>query len=214
MAVTAIEQEAAREEAKVKPEKGTYRGIDGIKFGDAVLAPVGPNLYFATKKEAMHLALDVYSDKKKSLADKKGPGDAKKALPAGPLAWLRLDLEFVHNQPGAKASYAVPNDNVQAMLAAGSTLNAIGRAPFLAAALVRDRDTFRGLPVHLPGGGREGMPEGLALHVPPKGFAGLPLLEPKGAVVSHNFYLDFKALSGNCAASCLTRRSPPTSRKA
>src|SRR5262249_41558236 len=217
LAITAIEQEAAREEAKIKPEKGAYRGIDGVKFGDAYLAVVGPNLYlaiepprvpprnlelldpgltnhsFANKKKAMHLALDVYLEKKKSLAGKTGPADAKKSLPVDPLAWIWFDLDFAHKQPGAKAAYAVPNDNVAQMLVAGSTLNAIGRAPFVAAALVRDKDTFQ-LTVRMPGGGRDGMPEGLALHVPPKGFGTMPLLEPRGAIVSHNFYLDFKAL--------------------
>jgi hypothetical protein len=193
MAVTAIEREIAREDAKAKPEKVNYRGIDGIKVGDALLVPIGPNFYFSNNKEAMHLAIDLHLDKKKSLADKAGPAAAKKALPADPLAWLWFDLEAAHNAPNAKAAYAVPSDNVVQMLAAGSTLNAIGRAPFLAAALIHEKDTFL-FTVRLPGGGREGMPEGLALHVPPKGYGTLPLLEPKGVIVSHNLYLDPKAL--------------------
>ena len=226
LAVTAIEQEAAREGAKVGPEKYAYRGVEGLKFGDAFLAPVGPNLYFAAgagsqstravgllapiaaklysamEKTVIQRALDVYLDKKKSLANKKGPADAKRALPADPLAWLWFDLAVAHNAPGAKAAYTVPSDNVIQMLIAGSTLNAIGRAPFLAAALVRDKDTFQ-ITVRMPGGGRDRMPEGLALHVPPKGF-GAALVGTEGRDRQPQLYLDFKAL-WSCAASCSTK---------
>src|SRR5207244_4997985 len=128
-----------------------------------------------------------------SLADVKGPAEAKKTLPADSLAWLWFDLDIAHQAPKAKDIYALPSNDVNLMLIAGSTLNAIGRAPFVCAGLTYRKDTLL-YTLRLPGGGRDGMPEALALHVPPKGMGTLPLLEPKGVLFSHSFYLDFKAL--------------------
>ncbi|HLW64553.1 MAG TPA: hypothetical protein VKS79_04475, partial [Gemmataceae bacterium] len=77
-------------------------------------------------------------------------------------------------------------------LAAGGTINAVGRAPFLAVGLYR-RDNSFGLTFRLPGD-RKDVPEALALHVPKKGEpATLPLLEPKSVLFSESLYFDPKA---------------------
>src|SRR5260370_564237 len=93
LAISGIEQELARDESKEKVAKGNYRGIEGFKIGDAHFGQIENALLFTNKKEAIHAAIDTYLDKKKSLADAKGTQEAHKAVPAGSLAWLRLDLE-------------------------------------------------------------------------------------------------------------------------
>ena len=190
LGVSMIEQELARDESKAKVEKSKYRGIEGMKIGDFQFAQIDNCLLFTNKKEALRAAVDTYLDKKKSLADAPGPRDARKAVPAGSLAWLWLDLDVARKAPNAKEVFALPGNDIIQMLLAGSSINAVGRAPFLAVGLHQTGETI-GLAFRMPGGGRDGLPEPLSLHVPPAGQPGcLPLLEPKGVILSHSFYLD------------------------
>src|SRR5437870_3306441 len=82
--------------------RAAHRGIDGYKVGDAYFTQVENALLFANKKEAMQAALDTHLDKKRNLADAKGPGEARKAVPPGSLAWLWLDLDVARKAPNAK----------------------------------------------------------------------------------------------------------------
>ncbi|MFL5342249.1 MAG: DUF3352 domain-containing protein [Gemmataceae bacterium] len=193
LAISMIEQELAREESKEKVEKKTYRGIDGYKIGDAHFTQVGGALLLSNKKEAMQAAIDTHLDKKKSLADVKGPNDARKAVPANSLAWLWLDLDVARKAPNAKETFALPGNDIIQMLLAGGTINAVGRAPFLAVGLHHTGDTL-GLALRLPGGGRQGLPEVLALHIPPRDAPAPPLLETQGVILSHCLYLDLNTL--------------------
>jgi hypothetical protein len=113
-------------------------------------------------------------------------------LPKECLAWLWLDLDYVHKLPNAKAVFSLPaNDPIQTF-AAGGTINAVGRAPFVAVGLYRHENSL-GLTFRLPGD-RKDVPEALAMHVPKPGEPGtLPLLEPKSVLFSESLYFDPKA---------------------
>jgi hypothetical protein len=190
LAVNLFEQELARQESKEKVEKATYRGIDGYKIGDFRIARVGAALVVSNNKDTLKAALGLNAGQGKSLADAPGPRDARKALPAECLAWLWLNLDVARNAPNAKAMFELPSNDPVQTFAIGGWLNVVKRSPFLAAGLVRDNDAFR-LTLRFPGGGHDGMPEALALHVPPLGKpGGMGLLEPKGVIFSHNFYFD------------------------
>jgi hypothetical protein len=190
LALNLVEQELARQESKEKIEKTTHRGIDAYKFGDLMIARAGATLIVGNKKEALKLAIDVNAGEGKSLADAAGPRDARKALPADCLAWLWLDLDVARKAPNAKAMFELPSNDPVQTFAIGGWLNVVKRAPFLAAGLTRDKDAFR-LTLRFSGGGHDGMPEALRLHVPPAGKpGGMGLLEPKGVILSHNFYFD------------------------
>ena len=38
--------------------------------------------------------------------------------------------------------------------------------------------------------GRDGMGQGMSVHIPPAGYQAPPLLQPKGVVYSNSFYMD------------------------
>src|SRR5207247_1373713 len=68
-------------------------------------------------------------------------------------------------------------------------LDVLGRTPYVAAGLCREKDGFL-LTFRMPRG-RKGMGSDRALHLPPAGQSGsLPLLEPRGVLYSESSYLD------------------------
>jgi hypothetical protein len=194
LVLSVIEQELIRAESKDRIETIRYQGVEVHKNGsEFFVARVGSTMLLANREVAMKRALDLNAEGDvKSLAHAKGPREARELLPKDSLAWLWLDLEYVHQLPNAKALFSLPaNDPIQ-MFAAGSTINAVGRAPFLAVGLYRHENTF-GLTIRLPGD-RKDIPEALALHVPKPGKPGtLPLLEPKNVLASESLYFDPKA---------------------
>lgn len=186
-----IEQELARQDSKVKPEKGSYRDLPTVKVGNDLHAGLaGSALLVSNNEKALHLALDLHLDKgKNSLANVASIGDARKLLPAQPLGWLWLNMETVHKAPQAKDIFTLPRNDAILTVLFGGLLDVAGRAPFLAAGLCRDDRGFV-FSVRLPKG-REGSSPALTTHIPPADTVGtLPLLEPKGVVYSTSSYTD------------------------
>jgi hypothetical protein len=115
--------------------------------------------------------------------------EARKALPAEPLAWAWLNLETVRQAPQAKEIFARPSNQPILTVPFNGYLDVLGRSPYLAAGFYRRSDGFL-TTLRLPRG-REGMPAEVATHVPPPGEPGSrPLLEPKGVLYSTSYYLD------------------------
>ncbi len=186
-----IEQELARQGAKERVEKGSYRDRDTVQIGtDFHAALAGPTLLISNKEEALRRAIDLALDGGKgSLAETTSVAEARKLLPAKPLAWLWMNLDTVHKAPQAKEVFALPRNDVNLTVLFGGLLDVAGRSPFLCAALVKDDGGFTAS-VRFPRG-REGSAEALTTHIPPAGTAGsLPLLEPKGVIYSNSHYLD------------------------
>jgi len=186
-----IEQELGRQESKDKIEKGLYQKIATYRIGKEYhAAAAGSALLFSNSEQGLHGAIDRHLDGgKKSLAGVKGVAEARKMLPAEPLAWAWLNLENVRQFPQVKDIFKQPNDNFLLSVPFGGLLDVAGRAPFLCAGFYQEKDSFR-LTFRLPRG-REGMAPEMAVHIPPADQPGSrPLLEPKGVVLSTSFYLD------------------------
>jgi len=189
-----IEQELARQEGAPKLVPGSYQGIQVTTIGkDAHLARVGATLLFANKRAAIEGAVDLATGKTDiSLAKKPAVEEARKLLPGDPLAWMWMDMGRVRQvSPEADALYKTPREPLATMLF-GGYFDVLSRTPFLAMALVRDKDDFA-FHVRAPVG-RDGMGPDRFLHVGPDGrAASRPPLEPKGVLFSTSFHLDLAA---------------------
>jgi Protein of unknown function (DUF3352) len=191
LALEVIEQELARQEAKDRPEKDTYRGVETVRVGkDFHAAVVGSTLLISNKDDVLHLALDLQADGgEKSLAHVGSVAEARKLLPADPWAWAWVNLETVHKAPQAKDAFKLPRENAALTVLFGGYLDVAGRSPFACAGLYPEKDGFV-TTVRLPRG-RDGLPPPLAAHVPPAGEPGSrPLLKPKGVMFSSSYYVD------------------------
>jgi hypothetical protein len=184
-----LEQEIARREGKERVEKAPYRGIDAVHLGKEFhAAVVGSALLISNNDKSLHAALDLHLDGgKNSLAHSPTVAEARKLLPADPLASLWLNLETVQKEPKVKDVFASGRDPNLTVLF-GGWLDAARRSPYLCAALGRESGGFL-LTLRMPGGRDGGGPE-QAVHVPPPGVDAAPLLEPRGVVLSHSFYLN------------------------
>src|SRR5262249_48185635 len=123
-----------------------------------------------------------------SLAANADIADAKKLLPAKPLAWVWLSLDAAHKSPQGKDLFAVPRNDATLTVLFGGILDMVGRSPYVCAALAKENDDLL-LSVGMPRG-RDGRREGLSLHVPPAGKSVLPPLKPKSTLFSTSYYFD------------------------
>jgi hypothetical protein len=190
LAATIIEGELARQESKDRLDRSAYRSMATLHIGTAFhAATLGSALVVANKRDVLEAAISTYLDGKHSITEVAGLREARKLLPAEPLAWLWLNLDPVHKAPQAKEIFAHPRNDPNLTISAGGLLDVARRSPFLCGALYRDKDRFI-TTVRMPRG-REGMPPELVIHIPPSEEAGaLPLLEPKGVLYSASLYLD------------------------
>ena len=191
LGLAVIEQELARQDAKQRVEKGSYRDRETLRIGkDFHAAVIGAKLLLANKEEVLKLSIDLALDGGKgSLADSASVAAAKKLLPAHPLASLWVNLETVYQSPQAKEVIKLPRNDANLTVLFGGLLDVAGRSPFACAALVKDDAGFT-TTVRFPRG-RDGSAEALTTHIPPAPGAGsLPLLEPKGVIFSSSYYLD------------------------
>ncbi|MBX9628805.1 MAG: hypothetical protein K2X82_33735 [Gemmataceae bacterium] len=187
-----LDDELARQGAPTKAVRGTDGGADTLRLGDDLhAARHGATLLVSNKAEALKAALDLALGRGdgESVAGKSSLGAARTLLPKGPLARLWVDLASVKQSQAAKDFFEATRKEFLQTLVAGSTIDCVKRADFVAAGLYHEGGTFR-LAVRLPAG-RDAFPEEFALHVPPEGKPGsLPLLEPPGVLYSQSFYLD------------------------
>ncbi len=186
-----IEQELARQESKDHLEKQTYRDLETYHVGKGFhVAAAGTVLFAANRAEALHLLLDTYLDGKKSVAQNPTVAEARKLLPARPLAWGWLNLDTVRKAPQAKEVFAQPRNDPFLTVGFGGYLDVARRSSFLCGAVYQDDKHRLIATVRMPQG-RDGMLAEVATHIPPVGtVASLPLLEPKGVVFSQTSYFD------------------------
>jgi hypothetical protein len=185
------EQELARQGAKDRPEKGSYRDVETVRIGGQFhAAVVGSALLVSNFEEALHRAIDLHLDGGKAgLAGNPGVEEARKLLPGHPAGMAWLNLETVRKAPQAKDVFALPRDNFLLTVTNGGILDVVGRSPFVCAGLYADGDGLA-LRARLPRG-RDGLAPPLATHVPPAGRPGsLPVLRPRGVIYSDSYYLD------------------------
>lgn len=191
-----LEQELARQEAKEKPVKGVYEGIETVRVGTEFhAARVGTALFLSNNEKALRAGLDLHLGRgKASMADVPGVAEAAKLLPPDPLVTAWLNMETVRQSPEAKAVYkSPPRDDPNLTVLFGHYLDLLGRAPFVSAGIYRGKDGFT-TTVRMPRG-REGMGADRLLHVPPAGQPGSrPLLEPKNVLYSESNYFNISAV--------------------
>jgi hypothetical protein len=201
LALKVIEEEASREGgAPAKMETRQYEGCDCAKIGDDFFfARVVDALVLANTKESLKAAIDQHvangkGPNLKTMANSPRMRAETKILPANPIAWFWMDLKPVKELPQAKDLFVSPrNDIVQTLLFAGQ-LDVARRSDFVSAGLFHDKGNFH-FRLRAPAG-RDGMARDVELHLPkdPKVGGSLPLLEPKGVLFCHSFYMDFETL--------------------
>ncbi len=189
-ALDVLAQELARQEAKEKVEKGSYKDIETVRIGDFHAARVGAAVLISNKKEGLHLALDRHADGgQHSLASVAAVKDSARLLPPHALARLWVNLETIKASPQGKDIFTSPRNDVNLTVLFGGQIDVATRAPYVCAGLYQEKDGFLAT-LRLPAG-REGASADFALHVPPADGPGLlPLLEPKEVVYSSSFFLD------------------------
>jgi hypothetical protein len=192
LGLSVVEQELARQEAKDKPIKGTYEGIETVRIGAEFHAAVaGDALFLSNSEKALHAGLDRRLGRgEKSMADVPAVRDAAKLLPSEPLVSVWLNMETVRKAPEAKPLYqSLPRDDPGQTVLFGHYLDLLGRSQFACAGIYRDKDGFT-TTLRVPRG-RDGMGLDQLLHLPPPGKPGSrPLLEPKNVLYSESNYLD------------------------
>lgn len=198
LAFDLINSELARLGETTRLERGTYQGFEGFRAGNFYIGRIGAATVLASSKEAIQAVIDRELARGRgetvaSAADAEGPKAARELLPPDCLAWLWFGLDTVKGTPQGMQVFAQPRDDVILTFLFGGILDAIRRADFVAAGINRTDEGFS-LSVRLPSA-RADLPEELTMHVPPIGEPGtLPLLEPKGVLFSHSFYLDVNAM--------------------
>jgi hypothetical protein len=193
LAFKVIEEEAERQGSKERLVRKKYQGVECVQIGpDFKVARVGDAILAANKDQALKAGLDAWagSGKNTTFASSSGPKDVAKILPPNPAAWLWVNLVPVKASPEAKNVLTTPrNDVVQTVLFA-DLLDVARRSDFLAVGVYHNAGDFN-LAVRMPAG-RDGMAADVEIHAPKDPNVGgtLPLLEPKGVLFSHSFYLD------------------------
>lgn len=199
LVVELITAELARQsppDKPVKPERGPVKGADAMKIGDGFFAlRHKATLVVSNKKEAAEktLALVAAEQGAESVLANPNVPAAKKLLGGDPLAWFWFDLKKAKEDKGFSDYLETASKQAFILFVLGSTTDAIRRADFVVGGLTHTAAGFK-LSVQLPAK-RADLPPVMALHAPLKNetHGSLPLLEPKGVLVSHSMYLDVAA---------------------
>jgi hypothetical protein len=187
-----VEQELARQEAKEKPIRGSYKEYNTVHIGDKFhAAVVGSALLLSNSEKALHAGLDRHHNGgKQSMAEVSGVHEAAQLLPPQPLVSAWLNMTKIKQSPEAKAAYkAPPRDDPALTIVLGQYLNLLGRTPYVCAGIYSDKEGFSAT-IRTPRG-REGMGGDKLLHIPPAGAPGSrPLLKPANLLYSESNYFE------------------------
>jgi hypothetical protein len=186
-----IEHELARQEVKAQPIKVVHRNIETVHLGPQFHAAVaGSALFVSNHAKALQAALDLHLDGgQANLARLDGVVEARKGLPANPVAWSWLNFEPVHHIPQARNLFDEKQNDPILTVSVGFLLDILRRSPHLSAGLYLDDKGLRAR-VLFPRG-REGMADKFAVFAPAADQVGsLPLLEPRNVLFSTSYYLD------------------------
>src|SRR4029079_2100048 len=110
VSIEILEAELAREEAKEKLRRAKYRDQETFHIGkDFHAAVVGLSILISNKEDVLHKSLDLHADgPAQSLAPVADIAEARKLLPANPLAWAWLNLAEAHK--AGKDVFATPRN--------------------------------------------------------------------------------------------------------
>ena len=188
LAIRTAEEEVARRGEKQQIEKKEVAGHEAVKLGDLLAVRVGAQVIVSNNEAMLKAsALHAAADRAKSTPHK-ARKSAFAVLPKDPLAWMWIDFAALKKTQGVKDFFDTANDQIVLAVGAGATIDCLKRADFVAAGVYKEAGGFR-FSLRIPAG-REGLPAGSHLHVPPDGEPGsLPLLEPPGTIYSQSFYL-------------------------
>ena len=201
-AQSVVEQELSRQESKVKLLKGKYKEFETWTFGKGLHTAMFEDvILISNQEEALQKGLDLQIANKRdggkpllSILNVKGLAEGKKLLSPDPLLWAWINLEYIKQAPEAKNVLTTPrNDSILTFAFAG-LLDVARRASFLTLGLYKTPEGFT-IGIRMPAG-REGRAADVVLHLPEDDSvtSSLPLLEPKGVIFSHSFYLDLGAM--------------------
>jgi hypothetical protein len=196
LAVDVITDELGRQD-KGGPEPTSYRGIDGVRFGDKLyVAAVGSALLVGNKTESVQAAIDLHLDGPgNSLRDDPRLQEGRKLLPAAPLAWLWLDFAKARAQPQFKVVLDTFTTEPAFSLVLGGLPDILQRTPCVAVGLFKETDGFA-LRLRYPRG-RDGMSDRAQIMLPDAVDRVPPLLEPKNMVFTAGQYLDLARIYAN-----------------
>jgi hypothetical protein len=197
-AVAAIEQEMARNESKDKVSREKYQDFETLHIGkDLHACRLGSALLVSNKPEALKAGIDQHFENMpkrdrpaKNMLNSPSYERARKLLPANPLVSLYYGFNYLKGRQEAKNLLTDQRENTTLTFLAAGVLDVVRRSDFVMAGILQKSDGFS-LSVRMPAG-RDGMAEDVELHLPrdAKVSGSLPLLEPKGVIFSHSFYLD------------------------
>ncbi len=202
LALKALEEEVARQAGSganaddSKLRHATYKGCETVHLGKEFhAARMGAVLYIATQEVALQKGLDLAVSKSTngSIGALASPKAARKLLGGEPLAWVWFDFAKTKESQATKDFFEATRKDFLQTLVLGSSIDAVRRSDFITAGLYGTSAGLKAV-LKLPAK-RADLPPEFVLHAPPAGQpASLPLLEPKGAVYSQSFYLDFGTL--------------------
>jgi hypothetical protein len=194
LALQVAEEELARQESKDRVVRAAHRGVPTFAVGkDLAMAVIGSAMVVSNTAQAVNHAIDQSLDGSRASAVAAAPvNEARKLLPPAPAAWLWLNLQPAHEEPGLKAFFDQTKDNGIVAVFFGGLFNIASRAPYLCMGLYQKGHEYD-LTLRFPRG-RKGMAEAVALHLPDNNEASLPLLEPARTVFSASYYLDLDKL--------------------
>lgn len=184
LTVEIAEAEAGRQEGSEPIKKDRYRNIEVVRFNKNSFATVaGSALLVSNAGKGLQNGLDLHLNGGKSLANSDRLAEARKQLPAKPLAWGWLNLETTLHK-------ALGKDKVQNILIVlGGWFELARKSPSVVAGLYQ-QDNGYVTTVRMPKGRQVLSPE-MAGHLPLTGeVATRPFLEPPGVLFSTSFYLD------------------------
>lgn len=189
-------------DAKDKVTKENYKKLETLHFGSGLHAcRIDSALLVSNKLETLKAGIDQHWSNQtkgaatnRSLLEVPNLQKARKLLPANPLVWLWYDLAYLKTLPGAKDVLTSPRDNIVFTFIAAGILDIVRRSDFVAAGFYETKEGFN-ISLRMPAG-RDGMADDVELHLPrdAKTPGSLPLLESKGVLFSHSFYLDLNTL--------------------
>ncbi|MGE3807613.1 MAG: hypothetical protein AB7K24_23365 [Gemmataceae bacterium] len=190
-ALNVVEQELARQEAKITIEKKKVGDVEVVKINNVRAAVVGASILISNNDQALKLALELREkgDKGENITTVESFQKSRSLLPENPLASLWFNLETVHNLPNAGQVFDLPNNQPQLTVLFGSLIDVVKRAPYVAAGAYGTKNGFE-FTLRMPAG-TKGMAKVHESHVPFDDTTGsLPLLNPKGTLYSSSYYLD------------------------
>lgn len=197
LALDLLKQEANRQDKPFTPKTANYRDHPVMSIDDKIiLSVIDGALLAASHDRVMKAAIDCFHGEK-SVTTVATLAEARKLIEPNPAAWAWLNLEALRQLPEVQKGFEQARKDPNSLLFLGAMTDIAFRSPFAAAGLYQKDNEYL-LSFRMPRG-REGMQEEATLLMAPAERTSLPLLEPKGVLLSTSYFLDLKLLWENRA---------------